>query len=190
MPCIVLEDETRIIITIINLRKTTISPSIRVATLSPHDLVWLGWIAGKLFRRSRLANRITRKEREWRRADLATGSFAAGCLESPRSAAIFLRGSRVTGWLTPVVVFFHRVQAYREPIINCWMPLSSPWDKYVDEDGRQEVDLFSRIERKTSRYDTLSRTRRYSLILNYLDNLKFAKKVIDYLENNHNNCNH
>lgn len=166
MPCIVLWGETRII-TIINLRKTT---RLHLAIYSHGYIVptWprvLRWIAGKLFRRSRLANRITRKEREWRRADLATGSFAAGCLESPRSAAIFT-WIESHGWLTPVVVFFHRVQAYREPIINCRMPLSSPWDKYMDEDGRQEVDhSFSRIERKTSQHDTLSRIYRYSWLI-------------------------
>lgn len=91
------------IIPIINLGKTSsrIPRSVCMATLSPH--VYLN--SGKLFRRSRLANRITRKEREWRRADLATGSFAAGCLESPRSAAIFT-WIESHGWLTPVVFSF------------------------------------------------------------------------------------
>lgn len=97
----------RRIIAIINLRKTT---RLHLAIYSHGYIVptWprvLRWIAGKLFRRSRLANRITRKEREWRRADLATGSFAAGCLESPRSAAIFT-WIESYGWLTPVVFSF------------------------------------------------------------------------------------
>lgn len=46
-------------------------------------------------------------------------------------------------------LFFHRVQAYREPIINCRMPLSSPWDKYMGEGRRQEVDhSFARLKGK------------------------------------------
>lgn len=93
------------IIPVINLRKTSscILRFVCMATLSSHELVYLN--SGKLFGRSRLANRITRKKREWRRADLATGSFAAGCLESPRSAAIFT-WIESHGWLTLVVFSF------------------------------------------------------------------------------------